>query len=55
MIKFKLNNTNGNHSGEDTPLTIPNREVKLTYANGTASLWKSRKLPKILTLLTFKF
>ena len=28
--KNKFDNINGNHSGEDTPLTIPNREVKLT-------------------------
>lgn len=42
MIKFKLNNANGNHSGEDTPLTIPNREVKPAGADDTAEMWESR-------------
>ena len=33
----------------NTPLPIPNREVKHICANGTAFLWESRTLPMILT------
>ena len=33
----------GGYSSEVPPLPIPNREVKLTYADGTAVLpWESR-------------
>ena len=33
----------GGYSGEDPPLPIPNREVKLTNADGTAVFpWESR-------------
>ena len=37
----------GGYTGEVTPVPIPNTEVKLSKANGTAgaSLWESRTLP----------
>ena len=37
----------GDHSGEETPDTIPNSAVKLPRADGTAGLplWESRSLP----------
>ena len=37
----------GGYTGEVTPVPIPNTEVKLSRANGTAgaSLWESRTLP----------
>ena len=39
----------GGNGGEVTPLSIPNREVKLTSADGTAleTGWESRTLPDI--------
>ena len=39
----------GGDSGEDTPVSIPNTEVKLSSADGTAwvTVWESRKLPGI--------
>src|SRR4028118_1723777 len=40
----------GDDSGGDTPLPIPNREVKPASADGTAreTLWESRSLPIFL-------
>ena len=37
----------GGNSGEATPVPIPNTEVKLSRADGTAgaTLWESRSLP----------
>ena len=37
----------GGNSGEATPVPIPNTEVKLSRADGTAGaiLWESRSLP----------
>ena len=37
----------GGYAGEVTPVPIPNTEVKLSRANGTAgaTLWESRTLP----------
>ncbi len=37
----------GNHNGEATPVPIPNTEVKLSSADGTArgAEWESRSLP----------
>ena len=37
----------GDCSGEDTPVPIPNTEVKLPSADGTAraTVWESRSLP----------
>ena len=37
----------GGHSGEETPVPIPNTEVKLPSADGTALAtgWESRALP----------
>ena len=37
----------GGYTGEVTPVPIPNTEVKLSRANGTAgaTLWESRTLP----------
>ena len=37
----------GGYSGEDTPVPIPNTEVKLSCADGTAwaTVWESRELP----------
>ena len=32
----------GGYCGEATPVPIPNTEVKLSYADGTASLWSGR-------------
>ena len=40
-------NTPGNHNKEETPVPIPNTEVKLFSADGTAWVteWESRTLP----------
>ena len=40
----------GGNSEEDTPVPIPNTEVKLLCADGTAweSAWESRSLPKFI-------
>ena len=40
----------GGHSEEETPVSIPNTEVKLLSADGTAGipLWESRTLPGFL-------
>ncbi len=35
-IGFSNDNNLGSNNGEDPPLPIPNREVKLTCADGTA-------------------
>ena len=35
----------GGNCGEGPPLPIPNREVKLTCADGTAGRWESRRPP----------
>jgi hypothetical protein len=36
----------GGNSGKETPVPIPNTEVKLSSADGTAGfLWESRTLP----------
>ena len=42
----------GDYSGEDTPVPIPNTEVKLPSADDTwwATAWKSKTLPLILVL-----
>ena len=39
----------GDHRGEDPPDPIPNSEVKLAIADGTArvTLWESRSSPRI--------
>ena len=44
MALFRLP---GGHSGEETPVPIPNTVVKLSSAHGTArvTLWESRSLP----------
>lgn len=41
----------GDDGGEDTPLPIPNRVVKLASADGTAgeTLWESRSSPILFT------
>ena len=43
----------GGHSGEETPVPIPNTEVKLPSADGTAgeSLRESRSLPGFFLFL----
>ena len=40
----------GGDSEEETPVPIPNTEVKLFCADGTAwaTVWESRSLPRIL-------
>ena len=40
----------GGNSEEDTPVPIPNTEVKLLCADGTAweTAWESRSLPKFI-------
>ena len=45
--KVKIAIFPGGHSGEETPVPIPNTEVKLPSADGTAggSLRESRSLP----------
>jgi hypothetical protein len=47
LIIFFIDNTPGNHNKEETPVPIPNTEVKLFSADGTAWVteWESRKLP----------
>ena len=43
MYESKLQSFLGGYSGEVPPLPIPNREVKLTNADGTALIvWESR-------------
>ena len=41
----------GGHRREVTPVPIPNTEVKLSTADGTAceSVWESRSLPGLIT------
>ncbi len=39
----------GVYNMEDPPLTIPNREVKLHSADGTAVRWESRLMPNFET------
>ena len=48
--KVKIAIFPGGHSGEETPVPIPNTEVKLPSADGTAgeSLRESRSLPGFL-------
>ena len=43
------NNIFGGHSEEVTPVPIPNTEVKLSNADGTAwaTVWESKTLPGI--------
>ena len=46
-LKFTINQFTiktylGGYSSEVPPLPIPNREVKLANADGTADMWKSR-------------
>jgi hypothetical protein len=45
----------GNHNGEATPVPIPNTEVKLFGADGTArgAEWESRSLPGFFRLFGF--
>ena len=38
----------GDYSNMNRPLSIPNREVKHIYADGTAFMWESGILPMIL-------
>ncbi len=40
----------GGDSGEVTPVPIPNTEVKLFCADGTAraTVWESRELPELI-------
>ncbi len=47
MIGNKLETIPGNHNEEETPVPIPNTEVKLFSADGTArgAEWESRSLP----------
>ena len=42
--EFSINLDFGDYSQGDTPLPIPNREVKTLYADGTAcaGVWESR-------------
>ncbi len=42
-----VHKVSGGYSERETPLPIPNREVKPLNADGTAggTLWESRKLP----------
>ncbi len=44
---YKLTKFYGGHSKEDPPVPIPNTEVKLFSANGTAraTVWESRSPP----------
>ena len=54
---FEESKKPGDHSGEETPVPIPNTEVKLPSADGTArgTVWESRSSPGffILYLLTY--
>ena len=42
----------GGYSQGETPLPIPNREVKPLYADGTAcaGVWESRSLPRFFLI-----
>ena len=46
-------NTSGDDGMKETPLSIPNRTVKLHSANGTAreTVWESRTSPGFYALL----
>jgi hypothetical protein len=46
---IKPNTSFGGFSGEVTPVPIPNTEVKLSSADGTAwaTVWESRALPDL--------
>ena len=46
----------GDYSGEDTPVPIPNTEVKLLSADDTwrATSWESKTLPLFLFLCFFE-
>ena len=50
LLTNRLNALPGGNSGEVTPVPMPNTEVKLSSANGTAgeALWESRSLPGAL-------
>ena len=42
---IKILTISGIYSGKVPPLPIPNREVKLVSADGTAEMWESRSMP----------
>ena len=52
MCIYQHNNFFGGNGKEATPVLIPNTEVKVFSADGTArvAVWESRTLPKILFL-----
>lgn len=55
VAEFKRVFREGGYSDEDTPVPIPNTEVKLIYADGTAraTVWESRSPPSRNTLFLF--
>ncbi len=50
MITSKIRNFAGGYRVEATPVPIPNTEVKLHIADGTARVtgWESRSLPAFI-------
>ena len=50
MCRLKFSQVSGRNSREDTPVPIPNTEVKLSSADGTwgAGPRKSRSLPDLI-------
>ena len=48
--------SDGGYSSGETPVPIPNTEVKTAYADGTArvTVWKSRTPPSLTPLMFIK-
>jgi hypothetical protein len=55
LFKLLIGIFPGNHNGEATPVPIPNTEVKLFSADGTAlgAEWESRSLPGFFLIEDF--
>ncbi len=51
-ISLKRGVSDGGYSSGETPVPIPNTEVKTAYADGTAraTVWKSRSPPSLTPL-----
>ena len=49
IVTIEVREFFGGYGGEETPVPIPNTEVKLSSADGTAwvTVWESRTLPKL--------
>ena len=56
FLPYRYNKFYGGHSKEDPPVPIPNTEVKLFSADGTAraTVWESRSSPYLLIKASIK-